>query len=86
MKRKLIWDELNQFHIARHQVSEEEVELANQDPAALILNTYGGRFAVIGKVKNKLLTIVLAKSGDSYYVVTARPVSRKEREVYDKKN
>lgn len=81
--RRLIWDTWNVPHIARHQVTPEEVEQVCQgDPVEL--QSYAGRLLLIGPTEaGKMLAVVLSPLGRGvYYPVTARPASRKERRYY----
>lgn len=82
---KLIFDSWNRKHIARHNVIPEEVEEVCLNKPITSL-TYARRIRLIGKSSNsRTLTIILAAKGEgSYYVVTARPASRKERLKYQK--
>jgi uncharacterized DUF497 family protein len=81
--KKLMWDEHNIAHIARHGVTKEEVEQVcyNQHDAA---ETRDGRILLVGATEaRRMLAVVLARKGDDmYYPVTARPASRKERREY----
>lgn len=77
---RIIWDDQNRAHIARHDVTDLEVEeVCNGKPVSS--ETYGGRIRVVGPtVEGRMLTVVLAPKGKHiYYAVTARPASRKER-------
>ena len=79
----LVWDEFNSQHIRLHGVTIIGAEEAAQSKIR-VKKTHGDRLLVFGKTKNnKYLTLVLAPAGkDSYYVVTARSMSRKERRWY----
>lgn len=79
----LVWDEFNSQHIRLHGVTIVEAEEAAQSKIK-VKKTYGERLLVFGKTKNnKPLILVVAPTGkDSYYVVTARSMSRKERRWY----
>ena len=80
---ELIWDKWNVEHIARHDVLPEEVEeVCNKNP--FVSETHSGRLRLIGLTKNdRMLTIIVApKELGTYYPVTARPASRKERRKY----
>lgn len=79
----LVWDEFNSQHIRLHGVTIIEAEEAAQSKIR-VKKTYGERLLVFGITKNnKLLTLVIAPKGEgSYYVVTARKMSRKERRWY----
>lgn len=82
--RKLRWDEWNAIHIARHNVTPEEVEdICHNDP--LVQVGKKGRKLVIGLTKeDRIITIVLDSEGPGkYYPVTARDASRKERKLYN---
>ena len=81
--RLLIWDTWNVAHIARHQVSSEEVEEVCKG-GCVVREGYSGRIILIGLTEaGRVLAIVLEGMGDDvYYVVTARPADRKERRAY----
>lgn len=81
---RLIWDEGNISHIARHKVTPQEVE-----------EVCHGRFLVLDARYGRLLLIGLTKKGRSiaiildpelkegvYYPVTARSADRRERSKY----
>ena len=80
---RLIWDDWNIAHIARHAVVPEEVEQVCQG-LPMFSETYGDRLRVVGPTRRRrMLTIILApKEAGFYYPVTARPASRKERRRY----
>ena len=50
--KKLIWDEWNVTHIARHKVLPEEVEEVCRE-TYIAYESYDGRFEVIGATKKK---------------------------------
>lgn len=81
---RLVWDDWNVEHIARHDVSPEEVEeVCHRE--ALVHETYGGRLRVIGMTSSgKALTVIAAPKGEDgvYYPVTARAASSRERMIY----
>ena len=79
----LIWDPSNVGHIARHNVTLNEVEEVCQS-SFISSNSYGGRFLVVGLTQaGRALAVVVEPSvDDRYYVVTARPASRRERRWY----
>jgi hypothetical protein len=84
MIRRLIWDAWNVAHIARHAATPEEVEEVCQGEP-LVQAGYEGRSLVIGPtLAGKMLTIVIDPEPEDgvYYVVTARPTSRRERALY----
>lgn len=82
--RRLIWDDWNVAHIARHDVTPAEVEeVCHGSPIAD--ETYADRLRLIGATVNgNLLTVILAPQNEVavYYPVTARPSSKKERRRY----
>lgn len=81
--KSLVWDSWNIDHIARHGINQEEVtEICQRDP--MVSKTYQQRLRAVGPTANgKILTVILAPKGDdTYYPVTARPASRKERRRY----
>jgi len=80
--KRLIWDEWNVEHIKRHKVRVNEVEEVCRS-AIKVLRAYKERLIILGKTKKgRLLTVVLApKVKSQYYVVTARNMSRKERNL-----
>jgi len=81
--QRLVWDEWNVGHIARHGVIPEAVEqVCYNNP--LVSQTYNDRLRLIGvNADGEILTVILApEGGDVYYPVTARPASKKERQLY----
>ena len=80
---RLRWYAWNAAHIARHQVTPTEViELCQGNH--LERAAYAARIMPIGPTQaGRMLSVVLDPEGDDvYYVVTARPASRRERRVY----
>jgi uncharacterized DUF497 family protein len=82
--RRLVWDPWNVNHIARHDVSPEEVEQVCYG-RHVILESYKERLLLIGRAQaGRMLAVILeAVAQDTYYVVTSRPTSRKERAYYE---
>jgi hypothetical protein len=62
--RRLIWDSWNAAHIARHQVTPDEVEdVCHGDP--MTSATYKGRTRVVGFTRSgRILTVILAPEDD----------------------
>lgn len=81
--RKLRWDDWNIDHIAKHDVTPDEVEKVCHKDSLLEVGKKG-RLLIIGLVDDKrMITVVLDHEGKGrYYPVTARPASRKERKLY----
>ena len=80
---RLLWDPWNVGHMARHQVSPEEVEeICQGNP--LVLTGYLARLIVLGPTaEGRIVAVVLApQEAGVYYPVTARPASRRERALY----
>ena len=79
---RLIWDPGNIAHIARHKVTLQEVEQV-RNGRFVARRSYANRIVIIGPTaENRVLSIVLEPVGDdAYYVVTARPASRRERRL-----
>ncbi|MDO8638762.1 MAG: BrnT family toxin [Candidatus Daviesbacteria bacterium] len=84
--RRLIWDEWNIEHIARHNVEPEEVEEVCKSKN--LFNKWKNKtYRVIGQTEDgRYLTIFLApRIGQSYYPVTARDATERERKVFRRK-
>jgi uncharacterized DUF497 family protein len=83
---ELIWDEWNINHIKKHNVKSNEVEEAC-DNLIEVFESYNNRLIILGKTdKKRILAIIMAQiDKNSYYVVTARDASRKERKLYEHK-
>lgn len=82
--RRLIWDDWNVAHIARHEVIPEEVEQVCHG-APVTSETYKGRLRVVGPTEaGRMLTVILDPEDEEavYYPITARPADRKERRNY----
>ena len=80
---KLNWNPRNVEHIARHEVAPNEVEEVCLS-RFIFWQSYGGRFMVVGRtLAERTLAVVLEPDDNGmYYVVTARPASRRERRLY----
>lgn len=83
---ELIWDDWNVDHIKKHNVSVLEVQ-ESCEKVIEGFESYKNRLIILGKTKSdRLLTIVLIEQNKkSYYVVTARDMSRKERRLINEK-
>jgi uncharacterized protein len=83
---RLLWDEWNRDHIAKHAVLPEEAE---EVIAGLprVNETYKQRLQLVGPtLAGRMLSIVVGAVPDRpgvYYVFSARPASRKERGMYE---
>lgn len=80
---RLIWNEVNIAHIARHEVTPQEVEQVCHGPFE-VFRGHSGRIALIGPTaKGRMLFIIVApKEVGSYLPITARVADRKERQLY----
>lgn len=80
---RLSWDPWNVGHIARHGVTLQEVEEVCFGRFTT-RQSYAQRILLVGPTtEERMLAIVLEPEGDGdYYVVTARPASRRERRQY----
>ena len=81
----LEWDDWNREHIAKHDVTQQDVEeVVAGDPA--VRETYKNRLQLIGPTRtgSVLAVIVGPVPGTSgrYYTFSARPASRSERRFY----
>lgn len=81
---RLIWDEGNIAHIARHEVTPQEVdEVCHNDPAQL--TGHSGRIMFVGPTNTgRAVSVVLEQDveKDTWYPVTARSADKKERRFY----
>ena len=83
---RLRWDEANIEHIARHDVSPEEVEQACRIQPK-VRRGRCGRYLVLGRTaEGRYLLVVLAYLGrGEARPITARGMDRKERAIYRRK-
>jgi uncharacterized DUF497 family protein len=82
--RLLLWDNWNIAHIARHEVSREEVEQACQSDHVFFEGKQGRLILIGPTLSGRMLAVILEHEGnDNYYVVTARSADRKERRLYE---
>lgn len=81
---RLIWDEGNIAHIARHEVTPQEVEeICHNDPA--LLTGHSGRIMLVDPTSTgRAVSVVLEQDivKDIWYPVTARSADKKERRFY----
>lgn len=73
----------NVDHVARHGITTDEVEAVVNDPSA-VTETHSGRSIYFGnRPGGSPITVVVARwDEETHYVVTARPMSKKERMEY----
>lgn len=84
---RFVWDEWNILHIAKHDVSPEEVESARAAGLILFRESYKGRLLLLGETTTgRVLAIVVgpvpgAEAG-TWYPFSARTAHRSERRAY----
>lgn len=81
--RHLVWDDWNEEHLGRHNVSPDEAEeVCLADP--LVLRGRGGTKTLYGLTDaGRYLLVVLAERGSGiYYPVTARDMTETERRSF----
>lgn len=85
--RKLIWDEWNIDHIARHNVRPEEVEEVCLESKILINKSGKGKVRVIGQTQvGKYITIFLADRGKgNFYPISGRDCALKEKKLFKRR-
>ncbi|MHB1799770.1 MAG: BrnT family toxin [Vulcanimicrobiaceae bacterium] len=81
---RLRWDAWNVEHIARHEVTPREVEEVCAGPF-IAHSTHTARLLLIGPtLAERMLAVVLAQiEAGTWYTITARPTSGKERRLYE---
>jgi len=83
-KYKLIWDEYNISHIAKHGLKVKEVEEAVNDKKRLV-RKFRKRYMILGSAWGRIIVVILEKVRDGYYVVTARDVTTSEKRLYKRR-
>jgi uncharacterized protein len=83
---KLIWNAWNIEHIARHDLTPEEVQEIFQG-FWIAKPTYGGRFVILGQTaaERGIAAVLEPQENGRYYVVTARTAHKTERTFYKSK-
>ena len=81
---RLMWNDQNIAHIARHEVTTAEVEEVCHG-AYEVFQTYAGRLTIVGSTSSgrMLFIVVVPKGGGDYLPITARVADRKERQRYE---
>jgi uncharacterized protein len=79
----LVWNEANTAHIARHNVTKEEVEQVCYG-RFVARETYNNRYLIVGLTQaRRMIAVVLSfRTTETYFVVTARSASKPERRWY----
>ncbi|MCS4541459.1 MAG: BrnT family toxin [Euryarchaeota archaeon] len=86
MKKPIIiqWNEDSIKHIARHKVTDKEVNTA-LNSKILMRKIPEGLLEILGEVEGRILFIILKRVRDRYKVITARDANRSEKRLYKKK-
>lgn len=83
--KTIVWNEWNIEHIKKHGVSVSEAEEAAKS-FVFHYRTQKGRYLVSGRSGKRILTLIIGRrQTTTYYLVTARDASKKERtKLYEK--
>jgi uncharacterized DUF497 family protein len=79
---RVLWSTRNIAHIARHDITPEEVEdVLLSPPLDARRGERDSTYLVFGRsrVGRRLLVVIAPRPGNSWYVVTARDVDKAER-------
>jgi len=82
---RISWDQETVDHISNHSVSPEEVEqvLFNDIDLPLIMRGKEGKYLAYGKTNGgRLLLVVWASKYRKTKIITARDMSKKEKQFY----
>ncbi len=85
---RISWDQETVDHISNHSVSPEEVEQAlfNDLDTPFIMRGKEGRYLAYGKTNGgRLLLVVWAARYRKTKIITARDMSKKEKQFYKKR-
>ena len=85
--RRLRWDPWNVAHIGRagHEATPQEVEHVTFSERSIMQQIKGGRILVLGPTSSgrMLAAVPDPEEEGTWYCVSARTASRKERALYD---
>ena len=81
----VIWEEYNIEHIKKHSVTQLEAENAGRN-ISYHKKTKKDRYLTVSRVDKRIITLIIRRiKTTTYYLVSARDASKKEREgVYEK--
>jgi len=85
---RISWDQETVDHISNHSVSPEEVEqvLFNDADSPLIMRGKEGRYLAYGKTNGgRFLLVVWAAKYRKTIIITARDMSKKEKQFYKRR-
>lgn len=82
----LLWDSFNVKHIEKHTIKVIDIETALRDENRIFRKTYKERILALGRSGGRLLATILSldKATGLHYVITARDMDKKERQIYRK--
>lgn len=83
--KSLIFDVYNLTHIKKHKVNRKEIDEVGKN-FIYHRRTHSGRYLAIGRTGTRIITLIIRReSAGTYYLVTARDASKKERrDLYEK--
>ena len=85
---RISWDQETVDHISNHSVSPEEVEevLFNDVNSPFILRGKQGKYLAYGKTNGgRFLLVVWAAKYRKTKIITARDMSKKEKQIYTRR-
>ena len=84
--KRILWDEWNIKHIARHHIVSDEVEAVCHSNPLVLQGQKRGRLVVIAKTEEqRLLCVILeAKGKGVYYPVTAYEADEHDTKLYSR--
>jgi len=85
---RISWDQETADHISNHSVSPEEVEkvLFNDETLPLIMRGKEDKYLAYGKTKGgRFLLVVWAAKYRKTKIITARDMSKKEKQFYKRR-
>ena len=82
--RKLIWYSWNVQHIARHNITPDEVEAVCHNNPLILRGQKKNRLVLIGPLgEGSLLVVILESNGKGkYYPITAYPAEKQDIALY----
>lgn len=85
--KTLIWNDFNIEHIKKHKVTKKEVEIAISN-ITYYEKADKDRYKAVGRSGKRILSVIINRDEKTtYYVVTARDSSKKEKQkLYDKEH
>ena len=84
---EILWDVDSIFHIARHNVTPEEVEQAVFEGERIILKGKEKRYVILSQCGSgrHLVVVVAFQMKGRARIITARDMNRKERAYYKRR-